>query len=352
MKIFKLIILSLFISSTYFAQSFTVPKNYKLKVEADFETTYKNIRESIEDQSQLMDYSVGMLAHKLLPTVFPSSKIDFKKVDDKIAERLSVLMKSLQEIGSRKIEILKRVLTEVYNTYNHYLEKRQSIDDYLKKQNHTITGSNKASLKYEAVLDFPIKWINHFRKQLDDEIAEARTNVELFKDLKKEIDINKMMLKAFQNGGGSAKAHVEDILNPSSYFNLDFDIKLESGESNAGSQGQTYTANALLGLARLSLIESKNKKGIQLMPIDEAEGLGSNYDMLHKLAKKEKYQIISMSIETAGEIEEGEQYIYLMNENNLADDTTYVPPLGIFSEETVEENIASFIYQKAEKDVK
>ena len=37
MKIFKLIILSLFISSTYFAQSFSVPKNYKLKVEADFE---------------------------------------------------------------------------------------------------------------------------------------------------------------------------------------------------------------------------------------------------------------------------------------------------------------------------
>jgi hypothetical protein len=58
-----------------------------------------------------------------------------------------------------------------------------------------------------------------------------------------------------------------------------------------------------------------------------------------------------MSIETAGEIEEGEQYIYLMSENNLADDTTYVPPLGIFSDERVEEDIESFIYNKSRKDV-
>ena len=38
------------------------------------------------------------------------------------------------------------------------------------------------------------------------------------------------------------------------------------------------------------------------MPIDEAEGLGSNYEMLHALAQKENYQIITMSIETAGNV--------------------------------------------------
>jgi len=189
-----------------------------------------------------------------------------------------------------------------------------------------------------------------FRKQLDERLAEVRTNIGLFDDLKKEIDINEMMRIAFREAGGSTKAEVEDILNPKSYFDLDFDIKLESGESNAGSQGQTYTANALLGLARLSLIETKNRSGIQIMPIDEAEGLGNNYNMLHELAKMEKYQIISMSIETAGEIEDGEQYIYLMNENNLADDSTYVPPLGIFSEEKIEEDIESYIDKKAGKN--
>ena len=37
MKTLQLIILSLFISFSYFSQDFAVPKNYKLKVEADFE---------------------------------------------------------------------------------------------------------------------------------------------------------------------------------------------------------------------------------------------------------------------------------------------------------------------------
>ena len=120
-------------------------------------------------------------------------------------------------------------------------------------------------------------------------------------------------------------------------FDLVFELKLENEEVNSGSNGQTYAANALLCLARLSLIEEEDKKGLKIMPIDEAEGLGSNYDMLHELAKKEKYQIITMAIETAGEITDSGQYIYIMNENNLANVDSFVPPLGIFSEEITED---------------
>nr|WP_321230241.1 hypothetical protein [uncultured Psychroserpens sp.] len=78
-------------------------------------------------------------------------------------------------------------------------------------------------------------------------------------------------------------------MNPKSYFDLVFELKLENEEVNSGSNGQTYAENALLCLARLSLIEQKDKEGLKIMPIDEAEGLGSNYDMLHELAKKEEY---------------------------------------------------------------
>ncbi len=122
-----------------------------------------------------------------------------------------------------------------------------------------------------------------------------------------------MMIKAFQQLGGSTKIEPEDLMNPKSYFDLEFDLKLDNDEINSGSNGQTYAANALLCLARLSLIEEKGRKGLKIMPIDEAEGLGSNYDMLHELAKKEQYQILTMAIETAGEITNDGQYIYIMN---------------------------------------
>lgn len=282
--------------------------------------------------------SVGKLAHYLLPTVFPTSTIDEDLITNNIVERLNKLMQDIQEIGSRKVEILGSIFNEVYKVYNNYLTKISEIDSYLKKKNKVITGGNRASLLSKPSIHFPASWLFNFRKQLNSQM----NYVGLFSDLQEEIDINVMMIKAFQQFGGSAKVEPEDLMNPKSYFDLEFDLKLDNNESNSGSNGQTYTANALLCLARLSLIEEEGKDGLKIMPIDEAEGLGSNYDMLHELAKTEKYQIITMAIETAGEITNDGQYIYIMHENNLADMDTYVPPLGIFSDIIVED-IADYI---------
>ncbi|WP_271781995.1 hypothetical protein [Aquimarina algiphila] len=289
--------------------------------------------------------SIGQLANYLLPTVFPSSKVDESLISNDIVDRLSKLTQDIQEIGSRKIDIIGSVFNDVYNVYRGYLTKINDINDYLKKDNKEITGGNKASLRFKKSIHYPENWLSTFRKQLQNQMNYTG----LFSDLRDEIDINKMMIKAFQKLGGSAKVAPEDLMNPTSYFDLIFELKLENEDVNSGSNGQTYAANALLCLARLSLIEEKNKDGLKIMPIDEAEGLGSNYDMLHELAKKEEYQIITMAIETAGEITNGGQYIYIMNENNLANADTFVPPLGIFSDD-VTEDIEQYIQELSDDE--
>ncbi|WP_051931279.1 hypothetical protein [Gillisia sp. Hel_I_29] len=277
--------------------------------------------------------SIGQLANYLLPTVFPSAQVDEDLISNDIVDRLNKLTQDIQEIGSRKVEIIGSVFNDVYNVYRGYLTKINEINDYLKKGNKGITGGNKASLTFKKSIHYPENWLSTFRKQLQNQMSYTG----LFSELREELDINKMMIKAFQKLGGSTKVEPEDLMNPKSYFDLVFELKLENEDVNSGSNGQTYAANALLCLARLSLIEEKGKGGLKIMPIDEAEGLGSNYDMLHKLAKKEKYQIITMAIETAGEITENGQYIYIMNENNLANADTFVPPLGIFSDDVTED---------------
>lgn len=277
--------------------------------------------------------SIGQLANYLLPTVFPTTKVNEDLIENDIVERLNKLTQDIQEIGSRKVEILGSIFNDVYKVYTGYLTKINEIDSYLKKGNRGITGGNKASLTSKKSIHYPENWLTTFRKQLHNQLNYTG----LFSELREEIDINEMMIKAFQKLGGSNKVEPEDLMNPKSYFDLVFELKLENEEVNSGSNGQTYAANALLCLARLSLIEEKDKEGLKIMPIDEAEGLGSNYDMLHELAKKEKYQIITMAIETAGEITENDQYIYIMNENNLANVDSFVPPLGIFSDEVTED---------------
>lgn len=318
-------------------------------VQAAFKAKYEIALDEVEEKSQLEgSYNLGLLAHKLLPSVFESSRIDENLIDQKIADRLESVSRTIKEIGSRKVEILKKVFTEVYKTYNKYLTKINEIDNYFKTEGKVITGGNRASLKHKKSSDYPDKWMAPFRKQLDEQL----THTGLFEQLLEEVDINTMMKKAFVAAGGSEKVTPEDLLNPKSYFDLTFDLKLESGDNNAGSSGQTYTATALLGIARLSIIEKdeggRRRSGLRFMPIDEAEGLGGNYDTLCKIAEEEGYQIISMSIEPAGELKHGEQYVYIMNENPGSNEDSYVPPFGIFSEGEIMENIGDFVYGEQE----
>lgn len=297
-----------------------------------FKATYESASEEIEDKNILKDYSVGVLANKLLPTVFLTQEIQEELIGEQIEKRLTELTNDLQRIGSRKVEILHNVFNEVQKVYNDYLTKVQKIAKYL--SNHEITGGNYATLQHKPAAGYPDDWMKIFRKRLTNEMQD----VGLFAPNNKQ-DIDEIMISVFREANGTREAKVHDLLNPRSYFDLLFEIKLEDGQSNSGSNGQTYTANALLCLARLSLIEDKDHSGIRIMPIDEAEGLGSNYEMLHKLAKKENYQIVTMSIETAGDINDEGQYIYIMNDNKDATGLTYVPPLGIFHNEQLTENI-------------
>jgi exonuclease SbcC len=306
-----------------------------------YEAKYNLVTQEIEGGEQLIgSFHTGQLAHKLLPTVFITSVLeDEEQLNNQLAERLNKLYQTIREIGSRKIEILKRVFTEVNKTYREYLEKVNKIDQYFKNPNKVITGGNKASLKYIPSIDYPAKWMTVFNKILDDQV----NYVGLFEQLSEEIDINQMMKKAFINENGIKEAEIDDLLDPKSYFDLTFELKLENGDNNSGSNSQTYSGNALLGLARLSLIGDEKRKGIRIMPIDEAQGLGSNYEMLKSIAIEETYQILTMSIETAGNINEGEQYVYILSENKLLDEDNYVPAMGIFSEDIITANISEFI---------
>ncbi len=301
-----------------------------------FETIFDAQKEKLPNMHFGDERDIGELAHYLLPTIFQTKEVNFALIEENIEERLNKLTQDIQEIGSRKIEILKKVFKDVRKVYDDYLIQINQIDNDLKKRK--ITGGNKARLEHRPSIDYPINWLTTFRKQIDNEI----NNIGIFEDLKNEIDINKMMIKAFEQAGGKADAEPDDLIDPKSYFDLEFNLTLENGEMNSGSNGQTYTGNALLGLARLSLLDG-NGKGIKVMPIDEAEGLGGNYDMLHDLAKKEEYQIISMGIETTGDIMEGEQYIYIMNENKISNYDSYVPPVAILSGGNLIEDIESYI---------
>jgi exonuclease SbcC len=305
-----------------------------IDAKSKFEAAYELAGKRVEDQTVLKDHVVGVLAHQLLPTVFPTYDIQEELIEEKIDRRLSDLINELKKIGSRKVEILHQIFTQVQNTYNAQLTQVNNIANYLRNKNHGITGGNQATLVPKSAPGYPDGWMKAFRKRLSDELQHTG----LFETAERQ-DIEQIMLDIFREHKGTREATYKDLLNPLSYFDLHFTMKLDDGQGNVGSNGQTYTANALLCLARLSLIEEKDRTGIRIMPIDEAEGLGGNYEMLHALAQREGYQIVTMSIETAGDLRNGGQYVYIMHDNRQANSESYVPPLGIFNNGPITKHI-------------
>jgi peptide subunit release factor RF-3 len=65
------------------------------------------------------------------------------------------------------------------------------------------------------------------------------------------------------------------------------------------------------------------------MPIDEAEGLGTNFDMLYDIAQKHDYQIITFAINPLGRY--NDQYIYILHRNTETEEEVNYTPMAIRS---------------------
>lgn len=280
------------------------------------------------------------LCAAILPEAFLEEKIEKDTSIEIIEHYLSQINEKNKNLNTRKLQKIREILDEVGDEIGKRLDTVRQIHNFLNHEEREITGGHRVSLRHDTANSFPKAWIDAYVDKLEQEntlFAIGETLNELLKD---SVSLEEKMINAFHAFGGhkTSKPKIEDLLNPNSYFSLSF--KMEShatGKTNSGSTGQTYAAIALLCIARLSLVNksSFNKKppeGIRFMPVDEAEGLGSNFDMLYEIAREFDYQILTMSINPLGKFKEGEQYIYMLSNNKEVAEEVNYPPFGIFSD--------------------
>ncbi len=305
---------------------------------------YKNkyqaiVNEFIENQNHYLFQNSEdfiSLSKAMLPDVLAYKIInDDSVVLDEIKKYLSELTEKHVELSERKFNLLKEIFYEVRDAYDEYIVTIRSIGNYFHSNDKQISQGYKLNLKDTASEFYPIKWIEDFLATLDNRVKEERMHTELFSTLREKIDLTEMMITAYHQCGGKSKnPDPIDLLNPKRYFDIKFDMVSDDGDLNVGSAGQTYAAVALLCIARLTLVEKteggKQHKGLRIMPIDEAEGIGSNYGLLEKIAANNDYQIITMSIRPLDDFKEGEQYLYMLNGKTVKNDR--ISTFAIFSE--------------------
>ena len=259
------------------------------------------------------------LSKEILPDVIAKRIIkEDVSILTEIRKYLDELTEKYTELSERKYNLLKELFIEVRDVCSDYIVQISEIDIFFRGNDKRISQGYNLSIKHSFSDVYPIEWIDSFIQSMDETRKKERMHTDLFSALQSKINPADMMIAAYQKcGGKSRNPEVKELLNPKRYFDISFEMKSEDGELNVGSAGQTYAAVALLCIARLSVIENKRngkqKNGIRFMPIDEAEGIGSNFDLLERIAKECDYQVIVMSIRPLDGFREGQQYQYILN---------------------------------------
>jgi len=316
------------------------------KAEQTYILTYNNIislyipSEAFKLQD---DDNFFALSKSLLPEAF--AELVTSDAESNVIETVQRYLLRINEknrqLNNRKIQKIKDLLDEVDNTITAQMEIVRRIDNFL-KTGHNITGGYHARLKRNFAGGYPKEWMDNFKQKVEQEIGLFAPPDGLTANLANKVSLPEMMLAAFYFCGGvkSQEMTINKLLDPAMYYDLNFTMESSSGRINKGSTGQTYAAIALLCIARLSVMsrdEGKNfGKAVRVMPIDEAEGLGSNYDMLYEIANEYDYQIISLSINPVGKFREGDQYIYMLHKNMEVEAPVNYRPMAIFFDKDIQ----------------
>ncbi|MBS0647336.1 MAG: hypothetical protein JSR97_12220 [Verrucomicrobia bacterium] len=314
------------------------PKEYYQKyfeAETKYNTSYSNIiQQYIASESyrfgEIKDFVE--LAKNLLPEAFQHAIMERSDSDiiDTIARYLESINEKNKNLNNRKIQKIRNLLDEVDEIITKQENTARRIENFLQK-GAQITGGYTARLRKVPAINYPKSWMSTFKEMIEDDRQPGNLQTKLGE----KIDLAEMMKTAFHNCGGPLHINptVQKLLDPSNYYELSFTMESESGRINKGSTGQIYAATALLCIARLSIMSVEEGKelepAVRIMPIDEAEGLGSNYDMLHDIAEKYDYQLISLSINPVGKFRDGEQYLYMLHKNMEVEEPVNYTPIAI-----------------------
>ncbi|OMP75792.1 hypothetical protein [[Flexibacter] sp. ATCC 35208] len=266
------------------------------------------------------------LSKVMLPGAFPGLEVNNKNIIELISNLLDKINEKNRDLNRRKFQRISDLLDQVLDEVQTRLSMVKRIDIFLNKEDKEITGGHRVRLQSSMSREYPDEWITNFQALLRDDnenLIDTR--------LAESPSLDDKLLAAFGACSGSrTKPKIEKILDPNSYFDLEFTMKSESGAVNKGSSGQSYAGIALLCIARLHIIGAgvgaRGRNGIKFMPVDEAEGLGSNYDMLYNIAKEYHYQIVSFAINPLGAFTEGNLYMYMLSKDLTSkEDINYIP---------------------------
>jgi exonuclease SbcC len=283
------------------------------------------------------ELSEGRYSFPLLERALLGSRIKFQ---DQISEELRTANRSRHKLIDSIHETMLKIFIRTKTKYEEYRTQVRDLNLFFKGK----TISNKYFFQVDFIPsdDIPIEWINQLQSQSQHLYKPGELPIGESVDVFVE-DFFKTAV------GYKKKIAFRDLLDPKTYFTLDAGLTDEHGKEVSGSTGETYTAKVLLGIGRLSKVQSQNRDGIRFIILEETANLDkTNFNNFPAIAKEFGYQIITMTPKPFGADAAAGWYLHHLLPGRNDPDINYPMPASYFKTNTDKENLLTYLNKKAQ----
>jgi hypothetical protein len=310
--------------------------NYKRKyIEAvsEFEETKGEKKSEVNYELQKNTYSFSVLERALLGINLKTRDEIVPALQDANNERTRIA----DGIRDRMVEIFSRT-TKGYNTYKTQV---QTISTFFVNRKR-ISGKFIFNVEFKPNPTIKIEDI----EKMAYDIRYAAIRGELVFSDQSVTDFLEEFFKKL--AGLNEKVPIAQLLNPKTYFHIYASLEDEFGEDVSGSTGESYSAIALLAVARLSTQKDK-PKGLRFIILEELGSLDdTNFNIFPDIAEEFHYQIITMAPRAFNIGLSDEWYAHHLIKGKVSDKINYHPSSSYFKTKDFKDHLSTYLNKATE----
>jgi exonuclease SbcC len=256
----------------------------------EFIKKYENSIDHFEETSQRKNIAVNMeidqktYSFRVLEEALLGSRI---KATDDIAG-------ALHSANQERLSMADEMKASIVRVFDTTLQRYRKFKETVQNMNKFFLGK-KISNEFFFKIEFSENKV--FKIQFVEEIGEKIRNSARSGELAFDKPVDEFIQEFFKRMAQlNETARVDKLLSPNTYFDLSVSLTDDQGNEMSGSTGETYSAIALLGIARLSIAQTEKRKGLRFIILEELGSLdNTNFNTFPAIAKEFCYQIITMA---------------------------------------------------------
>lgn len=314
------------------------------ELQARYRLKYKELINRFEETQQDKSLPVSMEIEKesysfvVLEQVLLGNKIvHTDNITDALNEANAGRISMAEDMKNSMVKIFDKTLKR----YKRYKDLVHSINTFFKGRKisdrfyFNVDFSESKTIKIELLEDIGTR-IRYAAKQ--DELAFDKPVSDFIEEFfKKSAHLAERM-------------PIDKLLNPKTYFDLSVSLTDESRNEIPGSTGEAYSAIALLGIARLSLVQAEARKGLRFIILEEIGSLdNTNFSTFPSIAKEYGYQIITMSPQPYRTSLDEEWFAHHLIKGHVDGNINYHPSASYFKTKDRSQDLKTYLKLKEDE---